>query len=134
MASLSFDGSSDKRTPTLRKWLTTNKAPKPEQQFLINLIFVSEEYNSITLVTEKFKVTVYGDNPLYMPLSEFMGDCADKACGMAIQVKQTTPLKWDVVQNENEIYSWELTEWGYRVKHTGDTRSPKKSRSDKPVG
>lgn len=133
MANLSFDGSSDQRTPTLRKWLTTNKAPKPEQQFLIKMIFVSEEYHSITMVTEKFKVAVYDSNPLYLPLSEMIGDCADREIGMAVSVTQVVPLKWDVLENAHEVYSWELTEWGYRVKHTGTARSPVKSRSDKPA-
>jgi hypothetical protein len=118
------------RTPTLRKWLTLNKLPNPKRLFTARLIFVSAEYKSVTLLTESFKVSLYQSSPLYPQVMGFIRECMAEEVPVCVQVEDAGKGTWSLHTQEKEIYDWEETEFGFRCKHTGQTRSPV-SRSSK---
>ena len=124
---LSGTGGGDKRTPTLRKWLTMNTPPEPEKFFFVRLCFDSNEYGSFTLVTEQFKLPIYENNPIFNDIKLLVAECADSQCGLAVCVTNPKSLLWDLVPVEYEVYEWNRTDWGWVAKHTGETRSQKTS-------
>lgn len=120
-------GGDRRETPTLRKYLAANPAPNPSQHFLVQLIFDSKKFGSYTLVTEKFKIPVYENSPIFDDVKLFCAGVMDNESGLAVSVTDAENLEWDLIEKESEVYHWKSEPWGFLAEHTKKTRSQKTS-------
>ena len=116
---IQVDINSEKRPnmPTLRQWLKTVGNGKIAQRYPVVTVWKPNQFPNYTFVTEKFKVRISENNPVFNSLVGLIQEWYQEDVPIAIAVSPARDGNFDIVLAEGENVDWKaIGEAGYEIK------------------
>lgn len=104
-------------TPTFRQFCKAQgKLPKPLIK-LVTKIWLPNQYPSVSLHTECFRLRIHENSDIYEALIEKLGEWEDAEACIAIRVSDTETLEFEIIELEQEGCTWnDLGDYGKELK------------------
>lgn len=123
--------------PTLAKWAKVATERDFERWHLIRVIWLPNEYESITFDTESFRLRVQESNAIYSELLEEVKEWDNEGTVVVLKITPGKKLSFEFIELEKEKCVWtELGEFGMKlseVKARKTSAQKTRSSSSKPT-
>lgn len=105
-----------KKLPTLNQWLRTLGKSKMAKCYILTTVWLPNQYPNFTFETEKFRVRVSEDNPMYKNLRKAVLEWYQGDVAVAISVSEERDGAFKFVALEENVEWSEVGSSGYRIK------------------
>lgn len=102
------------KTPTLRQYAAKGgQFPKANT---VSVIFKPGKLPNWSMVADnKFRVTVYEDNPLHGAITDSIEEWVNSCACLSIMVVDGLKGEWSLAINTDESVDWKEFSWGYKA-------------------
>lgn len=104
------------KLPTLRQWLKTVGEGKIAQAYMVTKVWKPNVYSNFTFETEKFRVRIDENHPLYSDLISLVPEWCKEDMALAVAVDEERDGSFEFKDLEENVDWQELGETGYLIK------------------
>lgn len=117
------------KVPTYHQWLKGASAAEIRPKYPIVTIWLPNKYPSASLETEKFRVRISEDNPLWLSLVEALDQITRTCTVLYIETTDTDAKMFKVGVLDGELAEWEpIGEYGWRCTIEDKPKASKRKR------
>lgn len=87
MFSQEYETPKPKRPPTIAQFVKKTKEPKTKPLDVIELVWLPDKFDNVTLQTGKYRVILSDEHPLYQAVQDFLAE--DRNVELAIGIRIT---------------------------------------------
>jgi len=117
------------KVPTYQQWLKGASTAELRPKYPVVTIWLPNKYPSASLETEKFRVRISEDNPLWLSLVEAIGQIASTGTILYIETTDVESKMFKVGVLEGELGEWEaIGDFGWRCTIQDKPKANKRKR------
>lgn len=118
------------KLPSLLSYCKKNKVGSTERRYVVTTIWLPNQYPSISLDTEHFRLRISDKQALYLELLDFIESNTANEIALCVDILDAKTAKFAIDVLEGEVAEWEpLGESGWKLTIMN---KPKSSKNRKP--